>query len=274
MIRVETDPCASVVKMFDERYPELNVSIRLVSQLMQERGFWGIYSHCEEDNSGDIDMDVNAKVSDYVETLIHELCHAVVCQLMDGGEAQHCPKFDEAMEWAHNAWALLQGIDMLDLQGDPVKAVLHMLNITAKELTDMDLVPEGGICTYKTLDDLDKAHIEMHVRVPKKKKDTQDNENVEPVKNPVKIKVPKEGWRVHVEAFKQTGKWYDRGDYFSHKEDFFEIWREITEHQTTGEFAGLVAGACAEKYLIVTIPEHPHNVPQLIFPTERTRNDT
>jgi hypothetical protein len=169
MIKVETDPCASVVNMFDEHYPELNVSIRLVSQLMQERGFWGIYSHCEEDNSGDIDMDVNAKVSNYVETLIHELCHAVVCQLMDGGEAQHCPKFDEVMEWAHNAWALLQGLDMLDLQGDPVKAVLHVLNITAKELTEMGLVPEGSVLIEKTFKGKEYADVKMRVRVPKRK---------------------------------------------------------------------------------------------------------
>ncbi len=72
-------------------------------------------------------------------------------------------------------------------------------------------------------------------------------------------------WRVKLTYFKQSGKYYSDGEYWSGKLALYEIWEEVNEMLSSGKRPGLVNGK-NEFYVTVDVPEHPHRHPHLIIP--------
>ena len=72
-------------------------------------------------------------------------------------------------------------------------------------------------------------------------------------------------FRVVLNYFNHTGKWYSEGEYQSKKLNLWEIWDEVKGMLAEGKRPGLVDGI-NEFYVVVEAPEHPHNHPFLIVP--------
>lgn len=72
-------------------------------------------------------------------------------------------------------------------------------------------------------------------------------------------------FRVKLDYFKDTGKFYTDAEYTTHKLHLWEIWDELKDMLRAGNRPGLVDGQC-EFYVVVRVPEHPHDHPVLISP--------
>lgn len=77
-------------------------------------------------------------------------------------------------------------------------------------------------------------------------------------------------WRVQLTYFKDSGKFYTEGEYMSKKLNMFEIFEEVEHMLAAGSRPGLVHGR-NEFYVVVNVPDHPHNHPFLIVPESRRK---
>ena len=75
-------------------------------------------------------------------------------------------------------------------------------------------------------------------------------------------------WRVKLEYFKSSGKFYSEGHYTSHKLQMFEIFDEVKDMLAAGRRPGLIDGT-NEFYVRIEVPDHPHNFPCLVVPQKR-----
>lgn len=76
-------------------------------------------------------------------------------------------------------------------------------------------------------------------------------------------------FRVELEYYKDSGKYYSSGDYLTQKLQMYEIFDEVRQMLASGKRPGLVDGH-NEFYTIVRVPNHPHDHPALIVPTKDT----
>jgi hypothetical protein len=65
--------------------------------------------------------------------------------------------------------------------------------------------------------------------------------------------------------FKQSGKYYTFGTYFSSKEHMFQIFEEVEEMKKKKNLPGLVSGYW-EDSILVESNNNPHGYPGLIMP--------
>jgi len=72
---------------------------------------------------------------------------------------------------------------------------------------------------------------------------------------------------VELTYFKETGKYYTSGSYFSKKEFLQEIKEEVLEMIKAGKLPGLTQGS-SEFIIHISVPEHLDNFPQLIINTK------
>jgi hypothetical protein len=78
--------------------------------------------------------------------------------------------------------------------------------------------------------------------------------------------LPEEGWTVRLTYFKGTGKYYTEGSYLSRIPLMEGVWDEVRMLKRELRLPGLVEGAGDDFYILVEIPNHPHNHPRLITP--------
>lgn len=71
--------------------------------------------------------------------------------------------------------------------------------------------------------------------------------------------------KIKLDYFKESGKYYSSGEYESNHLMMYDVYDEVREMAKTGHLPGLVEG-CTEFTVLVTVPNHPCGVPQLIFP--------
>lgn len=77
-------------------------------------------------------------------------------------------------------------------------------------------------------------------------------------------------YKVQLDYFKKSGKWYSEGSYYTEFSDLYEIFKEVRQKLKKGKRPGLV-DAVNEFHVLITVPEHEFNIPQLIlFETEAT----
>lgn len=99
-----------------------------------------------------------------------------------------------------------------------------------------------------------------------------ENENVDFVLHLRKLSqeaMIREGtFRVNLNYFRpDRGKYYSEGHYQSEFSETWKIWEEVQEMLDSGNLPGLVKGHSPESFIVhVSIPGHPHNVPQIIIP--------
>lgn len=70
-------------------------------------------------------------------------------------------------------------------------------------------------------------------------------------------------YKVYLDYFKKSGKWYESGEYTSDKEHLFEIWDEVIDKSNTGELPNL-KGSGSNYFITVDVPDHPYSHPKLI----------
>jgi hypothetical protein len=71
--------------------------------------------------------------------------------------------------------------------------------------------------------------------------------------------------KVKLTYFKRSGKRYADGEYFSTRDHMFQIYEEVAVLRDTGRLPGLIErNTHAFWIVLVEVPDHPHNVPQLI----------
>jgi hypothetical protein len=87
------------------------------------------------------------------------------------------------------------------------------------------------------------------------------------------IKVPKNGWTVQWTSFKYSGKYYSDGEYQSFKTNIFEVFEEVVEMRREGKSPDLVDGATGKYYVLIRVPEHPHDHPHLFLPLKSSDED-
>ncbi len=75
-------------------------------------------------------------------------------------------------------------------------------------------------------------------------------------------------FRVNLNYFRpDRGKYYSEGHYQTELSDTWKIWNEVQDMLDTGNLPGLVKGHSSESFIVlIDIPGHPHNVPQIIIP--------
>lgn len=74
-------------------------------------------------------------------------------------------------------------------------------------------------------------------------------------------------YKVELEYFKPSGKWYADGEYISNQEHLFQIWGEIEEMFANRKRPGLIDGK--QGFItLVNVPSHPHAHPHLIIPED------
>ncbi len=72
--------------------------------------------------------------------------------------------------------------------------------------------------------------------------------------------------------FKDTGKYYSGGEgYVAHHLNLEEVWETIRAWQRQGTLPGLCPHAGKDFYILVRVPNHPHDHPKLLLPSEQTR---
>lgn len=70
-------------------------------------------------------------------------------------------------------------------------------------------------------------------------------------------------YRVELTYFKGTGKYYTGGEYVTEHVFYWDILAEIKQQRASGNWPGL-SGACPSFHTLVTVPDHPLDVPHLI----------
>lgn len=59
------------------------------------------------------------------------------------------------------------------------------------------------------------------------------------------------------------GKYYSQGEYYSSKQELWEIWDEVEALLNRGKRPGLVDGAADDYHVLVEVLGHPHEHPYL-----------
>jgi hypothetical protein len=70
-------------------------------------------------------------------------------------------------------------------------------------------------------------------------------------------------FNVKLVYFRESGKYYDDGEYDSHKEHIHEIFEEVEDLSREGKLPGFVAGH-NQYHVLIDVPDHPHRHPALI----------
>lgn len=70
--------------------------------------------------------------------------------------------------------------------------------------------------------------------------------------------------KVQLTYFKDTGKYYSKGEYETEKEHLHEIWDEVREMIRQGTRPGLIKG-CHEFHTLVNVAGHIHEHPRLML---------
>jgi len=71
-------------------------------------------------------------------------------------------------------------------------------------------------------------------------------------------------FRVELIYFKDTGKYYSEGEYTTHQDALFQIFKEVRVLLRIGKLPGLIDG-CSDFHVLVGVPDHPHDHPALIL---------
>jgi hypothetical protein len=69
---------------------------------------------------------------------------------------------------------------------------------------------------------------------------------------------------VNLTYFRQSGKVYSSGQYYSDYFSLNDIWKEVRELRFEGRLPDLVPGNHLEFIVLVDVPEHDHNHLRLI----------
>jgi len=77
------------------------------------------------------------------------------------------------------------------------------------------------------------------------------------------------GYRVSLNYFRESGKWYSEGDYRTQKVHLWEIWKEVQAMLDERKLPGLIEGHSAFS-VTVDVPQHVHRHPHLITPLTMT----
>lgn len=72
-------------------------------------------------------------------------------------------------------------------------------------------------------------------------------------------------YEVKLSYFKESGKYYSFGTYFSYKERMFQIFEEVKEMKKNKTLPGLVSGLWVDT-ILVDSDTHPNGYPGLIMP--------
>jgi len=76
-----------------------------------------------------------------------------------------------------------------------------------------------------------------------------------------------ESLAVKLTYFKQSGKFYDKGEFKVHNSvSLLQIWDDVIERRDSGNLPGLVEGAGKEFVILVNVPGHEHEHPRLVMP--------
>ncbi len=87
---LEFDPIATVIGIFNERHPGLQVNIYWLEGLAGNVPGWGMCLWGDEENDSEIHIDPVLPFNSLVETLAHELAHVAA-----GEDAGHGPVWEE-----------------------------------------------------------------------------------------------------------------------------------------------------------------------------------
>jgi hypothetical protein len=71
-------------------------------------------------------------------------------------------------------------------------------------------------------------------------------------------------YKVKLDYFKRSGKWYSDGEYETEKSELFEIWEEVGEMAEKKRLPGLMEGH-SDFVVLVSVPDHPHDHPHLVI---------
>lgn len=80
------------------------------------------------------------------------------------------------------------------------------------------------------------------------------------------------GYKVSLNYFRETGKFYSEGDYRTNKVHLWEIWEEVQDMLDNRKLPGLIEGH-SEYSVIVDVPQHVHRHPHLITPVTVSNED-
>lgn len=72
-------------------------------------------------------------------------------------------------------------------------------------------------------------------------------------------------YKVKLEYFKPSGKWYSDGVYTSNAQQIYEIIDEVREMINNNHLPGLIPGH-SDFSVYIDIPDHPHRHPVLLHP--------
>lgn len=72
------------------------------------------------------------------------------------------------------------------------------------------------------------------------------------------------GFKVELQYFKKSGKFYSEGDYVSEKEDMYHIFDEVRGMLEDGRLPGLADG-CREFHIYINAVDHPNRYPGMVF---------
>jgi len=73
------------------------------------------------------------------------------------------------------------------------------------------------------------------------------------------------GYRVTLEYFRESGKWYGMGDYRTRKVHLWEIWEEVQSMLDERKLPGLIEGHSAY-HVTIDVPQHVYRHPHLVSP--------
>lgn len=90
MITINCNPIGIIVDIFNQKYPDKEVSINLVQELYEKTKAYGETFWPDDGSKPIISIDVSTPFIGFIEVLAHELAHVVA-----GHDAGHGKKWDD-----------------------------------------------------------------------------------------------------------------------------------------------------------------------------------